>query len=238
MQKTKNAIRYFSTGEIALWGASVALIALSFCAFDGEKYMTLLASVIGVTSLIFNAKGNPMGQLLMVVFSLLYGAISWSFRYYGEMITYLGMTMPMAVIALVSWLRNPYDGNRAEVAVNHLRAGEWAVMALITVPVTAAFGLMLRALGTANLVPSTVSVLTSFVAAYLTFRRSPYFALAYAMNDVVLVVLWLLASAKDVRYVAVVVCFAAFLLGDMYGFLSWRRMGKRQATALHGASDR
>lgn len=238
MQKTKNAFCYFSTGEIALWGASVALIALSFCAFDGENYMTLLASVIGVTSLIFNAKGNPLGQLLMVVFSLLYGAISWSFRYYGEMITYLGMTMPMAVIAIVSWLRNPYDGNRAEVAVNHLHAGEWAVMALITVPVTAVFGMMLRALGTANLVPSTVSVLTSFVAAYLTFRRSPYFALAYAMNDVVLVVLWLLASAKDVRYVAVVVCFAAFLLGDMYGFLSWRRMGKRQATALHGASDR
>lgn len=33
----------------------------------------------------------------MVLFSLLYGIISYAFAYYGEMITYLGMTMPMAV---------------------------------------------------------------------------------------------------------------------------------------------
>ena len=76
--------------------------------FDRENYLTLLASLIGVTSLIFNAKGNPFGQFLMVWFSLLYGVISFSFAYYGEMLTYLGMTMPMAVFSLISWLRNPY----------------------------------------------------------------------------------------------------------------------------------
>ncbi len=43
----------------------------------------------------------------MIIFSLLYGIISYTFSYYGEMITYLGMTMPMAVFALISWLRNP-----------------------------------------------------------------------------------------------------------------------------------
>lgn len=45
----------------------------SFCIFDWTNYMTLCASVIGVTSLIFYAKGNPFGQLLMVAFSLLCG---------------------------------------------------------------------------------------------------------------------------------------------------------------------
>lgn len=93
---------YFSKSEIALWSASVLLIITSFFAFDRESYLTLLASLIGVTSLIFNAKGNPFGQLLMVLFSLLYGIISFSFQYYGEMLTYLGMTMPMAVFALIS----------------------------------------------------------------------------------------------------------------------------------------
>ena len=39
--------------------------------------MTLAASLIGTTSLIFNAKGNPIGQALMIVFSLLYGVISY-----------------------------------------------------------------------------------------------------------------------------------------------------------------
>ena len=103
---------------IAPWCTSVTLTIASFCAFDRENYLTLCASLIGVTSLIFNAKGNPFGQLLMVIFSLLYGIISFTFTYYGEMITYLGMTMPMAVFALVAWLKNPYKGNKAEVEVN------------------------------------------------------------------------------------------------------------------------
>ena len=87
---------YFSRGEQALWCGSAAVILLAFAAFDRENWLALGASLIGVTSLIFNARGNPVGQALMVVFSLLYGMISWSFRYYGEMVTYLGMTMPMA----------------------------------------------------------------------------------------------------------------------------------------------
>lgn len=91
----RKLLRYFSRAERLLWGLSVVFI----CAFDRENYLTLAASLIGVTSLIFNAKGNPIGQVLMVLFSLLYGIISYTFAYYGEMITYLGMTMPMAVFA-------------------------------------------------------------------------------------------------------------------------------------------
>ena len=90
-------MNYFSKTEIVLWVTSVIVIIVSFCAFDKTNYMTLCASLIGVTSLIFNAKGNPVGQVLMIVFSILYGIISYTFAYYGEMITYLGMTMPMAI---------------------------------------------------------------------------------------------------------------------------------------------
>lgn len=32
---------------------------------------------------------------------------------------------------------------------------------------------------TTNLIPSTISVTTSFLAVYLTFRRSPYFAISF-----------------------------------------------------------
>jgi len=222
---------YFSRAERLLWGGSVAVIVLSFCLFDRENVLTLLASLIGVTSLIFSAKGNPLGQLLMVLFSLLYGVISYTFAYYGEMITYLGMTMPMAVFALISWLRNPYGGNRAEVRVNRIGRRETAGMCIAAVAVTAVFWQILAFFHTANIVPGTLSVTTSFIAVYLTFRRSPYFALAYAANDVVLIVLWILASAEDVRYLSVVICFAAFLINDVYGFVSWRKMEKRQARA-------
>ena len=219
---------YFSKTEMYLWSISVSVILISFCVFDRSNYMTLCASIIGVTSLIFSAKGNPIGQLLMVVFSLLYGIISYTFAYYGEMVTYLGMTMPMAIFALVSWLRNPYNGNKSEVKVNNIGKKEVAYMWIGTLMVTVLFYYILEYFDTANLIPSTLSVTTSFLAVYLTFRRCPYFALAYAANDIILIALWILVSIVDVRYLSVVVCFGAFLANDIYGFISWQRMKHRQ----------
>ena len=84
----------FSRGERALWCTSLFLILAAFLLFDRENYLTLCASIVGVTSLIFCAKGNPAGQLLMLIFSVLYGIISFTYAYYGEMLTYLGMTAP------------------------------------------------------------------------------------------------------------------------------------------------
>lgn len=224
----KKLISYFSRSEQILWSGSAGLVLLSFLTFDQENFMTLAASLIGVTSLIFNAKGNPIGQALMILFSLLYGIISYSFSYYGEMITYLGMTAPMALFALISWLRNPYNGNQAEVAVNRICKGETVFMCVLTAVVTVAFYFILDYFNTANILPSTVSVTTTFLAVYLTFRRSPYFALAYAANDLVLIALWILAAREDISYLSVIICFVMFLVNDLYGFMSWKRMEMRQ----------
>lgn len=225
----KTIRNYFSKTELILWSVSVLFIIISFCIFDRESYLTLSASLIGTTSLIFNAKGNPIGQALMIVFSLLYGIISFTFAYYGEMITYLGMTMPMALFALISWLRNPYKENKAEVKVNSISKKEQILMWILTLIVTFVFFYILDYFNTANIVPSTISVTTSFLGVYLTFRRCPTFALAYAANDIVLIVLWVMASIYDVKYISVVVCFIAFLVNDIYGYISWQRMKRRQA---------
>lgn len=211
-----------------MWSISVIFIIAAFLLFDRESYLTLTASLIGVTSLIFNAKGNPFGQLLMIVFSLLYGIISYTFSYYGEMVTYLGMTAPMALFALISWLKNPYNGNKAEVKINRLKGREIIFLSLLTAVVTLIFYYILGAFNTSNLLPSTISVTTSFIAVYLTFRRSAYFAVAYAANDIVLIVLWSMATRHDISYLSVVICFAVFLFNDIYGFINWLKMQKKQ----------
>ena len=221
--------KYFTKGEWVLWESSVTLILTAFLAFDRVNYMTLAASVIGVTSLIFNAKGNPIGQALMIVFSLLYGMISYRFSYYGEMATYLGMTGPMALFALIAWLRNPYNGNKTEVAVNRLHTAEWVFALILTGIVTVAFYFILDYFGTANMLFSTLSVTTSFLAVYLTFRRSPWFALAYAANDIILIVLWILAAMEDISYLSVMICFVLFFMNDIYGYISWKNMQRRQS---------
>lgn len=222
--------QYFSKGELILWFVSALLIVISFLMFDRENYLTLTASLIGVTSLIFNAKGNPFGQLLMVVFSILYGIISFSFNYYGEMVTYLGMTAPMAIFSFISWMRNPYSNSKAEVKVSRLNYKEIISMILLTIVVTIVFYFILSYFNTANIILSTLSVATSFLAVYLSFKRSAYYAVAYALNDIVLIALWLLASATDMSYFSVTICFVMFLVNDIYGFINWLKMRERQET--------
>ena len=214
--------------ELALWIGSILTVLLPFLIFDREGYMSLIASLIGVSALIFCAKGHPVGQLLVVIFSFFYGVISYVCAYYGEMITYMGMSLPMAVASLVSWLKNPY-GDGSEVTVGKLSRREKLLLPFLVTAVTVAFYFILRALGTASLPVSTLSVATSFLAVYMTMRRSPYYAICYAANDLVLIVLWIIAAVGDSTYISVVACFVAFLANDLYGFVNWRRMERRQA---------
>ena len=228
MKKIKNLLNYFSKRELILWFCSVLFITIFFCVFDRESYLTLAASIVGATALIFNAKGNPMGPFLLIVFSILYGIISFGFAYYGEMITFLGMSAPMSLFSLISWLKNPYSKGKVEVRVNRLKSKEIIFIFVLTLFMTVAFYFILKAFNTANLIMSTLSVSTSFFAVCLTFRRSVFFPLAYAVNDVVLIIMWIMAAITDISYVSVIVCFIVFLINDMNGFFSWLRMQKRQ----------
>lgn len=133
--------------EWGFWMCSLIIMIASNVLPGDFDVLTLIAACIGVTSLIFAAKGNVWSQILMIIFSILYGIISWQFRYWGEMITYLGMTM----------------------------------------------------------------------------LRSSYYAMGYATNDIVLIVLWILASIHEPRYISVTIIFVIFFCYDMYGFVSWKK---------------
>lgn len=213
--------------EWFLWIFS--LVGVLVCTLFSPEFhvLSLIASLIGVTSLIFIAKGSWQGQILMVIFATLYGIVSFEQRYYGEMITYLCMTLPMAVVALVAWFRHPYR-ETTEVQITSLRKKHLAILVPLSAAVSVALYFLLRAFGTQNLGISTLSVTTSFFAASLTFLRTPYFALAYAGNDVVLIAMWTMVAVREPAYWSMVICFSVFLFNDLYSFYNWMKMRRRQ----------
>lgn len=214
--------------EFVIWLLSVITISVSFLLVSEKDYLTLTASLIGATALIFVAKGEVLGQILTVVFSIFYGVISFKFRYFGELITYVGMTAPIALMSAVSWLKNPYKKGESEVEIARLTKKKFILMIILTAIITFAFYFILKYFNTLNLFFSTVSVATSFSASYLMLFRSPYYAVAYAANDVVLIILWVLASVTNIQYVPMVICFAIFLINDAFGFISWQKRKKQQ----------
>lgn len=223
-----NPLKSLSKKEWGIWFGSLMVVTVSNLIPGDLDVLTLAAALIGVTSLIFAAKGNVWAQILMIAFSILYGIISWRFRYWGEMITYLGMTLPMAIWSTITWAKNPSKENGNEVAIQKLTRKMIVLLALFCAVVTFGFYALLQALHTPNLVFSTISITTSFLAASLTMLRSSYYALGYAANDVVLIVLWVLASMENPGYVPVVVNFCIFLFSDLYGFISWKKRERNQ----------
>lgn len=203
------------------------VVTVSNIISGGIDWLTLIAALIGVTSLIFAAKGNVWAQILMIMFSVLYGIISYRFRYWGEMITYLGMTLPMAFWSTITWLKNPSEQNKNEVAIQRLNRKHVVALVFSTIIVTVGFYILLWLLDTPYIVFSTISITTSFLAASLTMLRTSYYALGYASNDIVLIVLWVLASMNDPVYIPVVVNFVIFFLNDLYGFICWKNRERK-----------
>ena len=217
-----------SKKERLIWIVSLVVVFISNILSDNSDLLILLAAMIGVTSLIFAAKGNVWAQILMIIFSILYGIISFRFRYWGEMITYLGMTFPMAVWSAITWIKNPSKENGSEVAIQKLHLKHWILLIFFGTVVTIGSYYILRILNTPNILFSTVSIATSFFAASLTMLRSSYYALGYALNDIILIVLWILASIEDHVYIPVVINFTIFFFNDMYGFICWRKREIKQ----------
>ena len=205
--KFRNPFKELTKFEMMLWLISLAVVSISCVMSKAQGTINCIASLIGVTALIFVSKGDVFGQFLTVVFSILYAVSSYQFRYYGEMITYMGMTAPMAVASIISWIKNPFKDS-SQVKIEKLSKMKIIKVFALTIFVT------------------TVSIATSFLASYFTYLRSHFYAAAYAANDIVLIVLWILASVESISYLPMVFCFVMFFVNDIYGFYNWGKMKK------------
>lgn len=62
-------------------------------------------------------KRQSVGQAPTAVLGALYGIISYSFSYYGEIaIAHLGMTAPMAMFSFIAWIKHPFKGKKSHRA--------------------------------------------------------------------------------------------------------------------------
>ena len=224
----KNPFRELETKERCIYILSLVVVVVSNFFAPQIDFVKMAATVGGVTALIFIAKGNVWGQVITVLFGILYSIAALKTRYYSEIITYLGMTAPIAIFSIVTWIKNPYEKGKNVVKIRALTVKEFFLMLLLTAVVTVVFYFILSALATPNIIVSTISIATSFAASYLMLRRISYYAIAFALNDIVLIILWSISVATDLSSLSMVACFSMFLLNDLYAFIRWKVREKQQ----------
>ena len=224
----KKIFAYFTKFEWGLLVGSIAMLTFAFVINPNKDVLTFVGSLIGAVALVFLAKANITGQLLTILFSTLYGIVSFKNHYYGEVITYVCMTMPSNIVSIVTWLKHPFQGQQTQVEIAEVGAKKTIAILAVSAVVTVAFYFVLKALGTASLIVSTISIFTSSVAVLFGIFRSKYYAIGYATNDVVLIVLWVIATIKDSSNLCMVLCFVVFLVSDLYAFVNWTKLQKQQ----------
>lgn len=224
----KKIFAYFTKFEWGLLIGSIAMLTFAFVINPNKDVLTFVGSLIGAVALVFLAKANITGQVLTIVFSTLYGIVSFKNHYYGEVITYVCMTMPSNIVSIVTWLKHPFQGQQTQVEIAEVGAKKTVAILAVSAIVTVAFYFVLKALGTASLIVSTISIFTSSVAVLFGIFRSKYYAIGYATNDVVLIVLWVIATIKDSSNLCMVLCFVVFLVSDLYAFVNWTKLQKQQ----------
>lgn len=78
------------------------------------------------------------------------------------MITYVGMTAPIALLTTISWFKNPYEKGKNEIKVSTIRFTTLIIILFLTLIVTIGFYFILKYFNTSHLFISTISIATSF----------------------------------------------------------------------------
>lgn len=234
-EKIRGAIKYFTPLEWSLWLGEISVIITGFCLGADKNSLSLISALLGVSCVIFNAKGSVWGQIIAVGFAFTYATFAFLNRYYGESIIYLALMLPIHVASIISWMKNRNENSaHIEVKINKLSKKEYIFFAFGTAIVSVGFYFLLYALKTDNLIVSTISLVASMGAAYLMLRRCEYFSLCFIANDIILLVLWSMKIPEvGTAVVPSLISFGLYLINDTYSFINWKRIKHRQQSVLN-----
>ena len=226
----KKLFKNWNLFEIILLFAGIVVVAICFVFTTPKDWLSFFASVLGVVSVMLVSKGIFFAPVLGVIYNVIYIILSIGQAYYGEAIIYAFIMTPIEILSIINWIRNKKQDNT--VSINKISKKEYIYLFVATIVLTVGFYFILWALNTAELVVSTISLVTSAIATYLLLRRSSYYAIGFMLNDIILIVLWAIATAVNgVELLPMVISFGVFLVNDIYGFVRWKKQEKKQDTS-------
>lgn len=213
--------------EICLLITSPIIVLTVGIVFHSDA-LTVITSIIGIFCALLLAKGLVLGQFFGIAIVVLYSIVSFKNAFYGEMIIYIVIMLPMYVWGIVEWIK--HKNNKTEsVEVNSIKWQEWLIVSLCAIAIFIGFYFLLKALNTSELVISTLSVVDNVFAVYLLARRSKYGFVSYIVNDLILIVLWgIPVIGGNLLVLAMLINPIVNLVNDSYGVINWTKLQIKQ----------
>lgn len=212
--------------KLLLFG-SIVLVGFVGIIFKSD-FLTTICSIVGIITALLLAKGKNLGQIFGLLIVVLYSIVSFRNGYYGEVIIYSCIMLPMYIIGIISWVRHQNkDTNTVEV--NKIKIKEWIIVLVVSIICFIGIYFLLRAFNTNQLFISSLSVIDSLFAIYLGVRRSKYSFYFYVVNDFILILLWgIPVVTGTIILIPMVFNPLINLINDLYGIYNWKKLEKVQ----------
>lgn len=218
----KSYLKSWNKFEITLLLLSIILIIGLGIYLDCGLLATIVP-FIGFFSALNQAKGHVIGQIVGILLAILYSIMSYNNKYYGEVIIYLLVILPLYISGTYTWLKNR-NMKSEKVKQNTLKKKEWNILLIVNLILFIGLYFLLKYFNTNNLLVSTISMNINLTATYLLVRRSRYSFLFYLINAFILLILWGL-PVLDGNIILLPMAFDAILLliNNIYGLHSWSK---------------
>ena len=213
--------------EKTLSFGSIFIIILVGIVFKSD-ILTTSCSVVGVITAFLHAKGKNLGQVFGLLITALYSVVSFKNKYFGEVLIYLTIMLPMYIIGIISWARHKNIETNS-VEINRVKKKELGIIIILSGFIYIGIYYLLRFFNTNELIISTASVLISMLAMYFQVRRSRYSFSFYLINDIILTLLWGIPVIKgNLLLFPMFINPIINLISDIYGLHNWKRIEKIQ----------
>lgn len=215
-----------------LWLLAFTLINVYlFFALD-DTLIGLCASLTGMLSVVLVAKGKTWNYYPGIVNVVLYAFVAYGQKYYGEVMLNLLYFLPMQFIGLFLWRKNGVS----ETKQNDVRVAEmtwrsrivWSVLCLAA---TAAYALVLKAMGGALPIVDSLTAVLSIVAMIFMVKRYVEQWIVWIVIDLLTIYMWLVAFMADGNDISILVMWTSYLVNAVYGWLNWRARYRAQKEA-------
>ena len=212
--------------KVLLFG-SIIIVSLVGIFFKSDL-LTTSCSIVGIITALLLAKGKNLGQVFGLLITILYSIVSFKNKYYGEVLIYALLMLPMYVIGIITWINHKNEKTNS-VEINSIKKKEWIIVSFIFALVFVGIYYLLKAFNTNELIVSTISVLASLFAVYLQIRRSKYSFSFYIVNDIILMFLWGIPVVRGSYILFPMLLNPTInLINDIYGFYNWKKTEKIQ----------
>ena len=209
--------------EICLLFLSLFLVLTTAMIFKSD-FLTAICSIVGIITALLLAKGKPLGQVFGLFIVLLYSIVSYKNKFYGEVIIYLVIMLPMYILGIISWLKHQNKKTNS-VEIGKVSKKEWILVCLVSIACFIGIYFLLKLFNTNELFISSLSVIDSLFAIYLQIRRSKYSFYFYVVNDLVLIVLWgIPCLIGNVMLIPMLLNPIINLVNDIYGIINWHKL--------------